>query len=123
MLCVKCHKNEASVDFTPVRDGKVGDTIRLCTECASACGLRDLQAGEFPSWSVAGKKCDFCGKAATTRIWYPSTEIYWCSDCGPEFGCVIIDLCQIERPDLIQLTEDGSPSLILGCKTKNRDLA
>ena len=82
-----------------------------------------MQAEEFRSWLVVGKKCEFCRQAASTRIMYPGTEIYWCSDCGLEFVRVIMDLCQMERPDLIQLTDDGSSSLILGCKTKNRDLA
>jgi len=123
MLCVKCHKNEASVHFTPVVHGQVGDSICLCTHCASACGLSDIQAQEFHSWLIVGKKCEFCEQAASTRILYPATEIYWCSECGLEFGHVIMELCQMERPDLIQLTDDGSPSLTLGCKTKNRDLA
>ena len=39
MLCVKCHKNNATVHFITVREGKVGHTICLCTDCASACGL------------------------------------------------------------------------------------
>ena len=121
MLCIKCHKN-ATVQFTPVCHGRAQDTIWMCADCALACGLPDIIAQELQSQSLVGKKCEFCGQAASTRILYPGTEIYWCSDCGAEFGRVIMDLCQMERPDLIQLTDDGSPSLTLGCKTKNRDL-
>ena len=122
MLCVKCHKIEAAVYFTPVFDGKAGETIWLCADCVSACGLHGILA-QLQSQSMVGKKCEFCGQAASTRILYPETEIYWCSRCGLEFGVVIMDLCQAERPDLIQRTMDGSPSLVFGCKTKNRDLA
>lgn len=123
MLCVKCHRNEATVDFTPVCRGRAEDTIWLCVDCAAACGLRNILGKELQSQSLVGKNCDFCGHAAaSTRILYPGTEIYWCSSCGLEFGRVIMDLCRAERPDLIQQTNDGGSSLTLGCKTKNRDL-
>lgn len=95
----------------------------MCADCALACGLPDIFARELQSQSLVGKTCEFCGNAASTRILYPGTEIYWCSDCGLEFGRVIMCLCQAERPDLIQRTKDGSPSLSFGCETKNRDLA
>jgi protein-arginine kinase activator protein McsA len=122
MLCVKCHKIEATVHFTPVFDGKTGETIWLCADCALACGLGGTLAQELQSQSMVGKKCEFCGQAASTRILYPGTEIYWCSGCGLEFGRVIMDLCQAERPDLIERTKEGCPSLAFGCKTRNRDL-
>src|SRR5437016_12898363 len=69
--------------------------------------------------SVVEKECEFCGRAASSRVAYPATEIYWCSDCGLEFGCIIMDLCLSERPDLMRQTKDGSPSLILGCNPEN----
>ena len=121
MLCAKCHKNEATVHFDTVTDGKVAETVHLCKVCAAACGLPSTAAKEPEPWSVMGKKCEFCGQAAASRVVYPGTEIYWCSDCGLEFGRVIMDLCQSERPDLIQRKNDGSPSLTLGCNPENRD--
>jgi hypothetical protein len=36
MRCAKCHKNEASIDFTPVVDGKPQKTVHLCKDCAPA---------------------------------------------------------------------------------------
>jgi len=32
MLCAKCHKNEATVHFTPLSDGRAQDTISLCPD-------------------------------------------------------------------------------------------
>ena len=121
MFCVKCHKN-ATVQFIPVCHGRAKETLWFCADCLSGCGLRDILARELQAQSLAGKKCEFCGHAASTRILYPGTEIYWCADCGSEFGHVIMDLCQAERPDLIQRTKDGSPLLAFDCKTMNRDL-
>ena len=34
MRCAKCHKNEATIHFTPVVDGKPQKTIPLCKACA-----------------------------------------------------------------------------------------
>ena len=120
MLCAKCHKNEATVHFNTVTDGKVAETVRLCNVCAAACELSSTVAKEPEPWSVVGKKCEFCGLAAYSRVVYPRTKIYWCSNCGLEFGRMIMALCLSERPDLIQRTSDGRPSLILGCNPENR---
>src|SRR5258708_7348236 len=121
MFCVKCHKN-ATLQFTPVCQGRAKDSVWFCVDCLSGWGLRDMLAQELQSQSLVGKKCGFCCQAACSSILYPGTEIYWCWDCVLEFGDVIMDLCQAERPDLIQRTEEGSRSLAFGCKTKNRDL-
>jgi hypothetical protein len=121
MLCSKCHKN-ATFQFTPVGHGRAKDAMWFCADCLSACGLGDILSQELQSQSLVGKKREFCGQAAYTRILYPGTEIYSCWGCGLEFGRVIMDLCQAERPDLIQRTKDGCPSLTFGCKTMNRDL-
>ena len=34
MRCDKCHKNEATIHFTPVVDGKPQKTVNLCKSCA-----------------------------------------------------------------------------------------
>ena len=35
MLCAKCHKNEATMHFTIVVDGKDDETVQLCKDCAA----------------------------------------------------------------------------------------
>ena len=36
MICAKCHKNEATIQFTPVVDGKPRKVIHLCLDCFPA---------------------------------------------------------------------------------------
>ena len=65
MLCAKCHKNDATVHFTAVMDGKREETIHLCTDCAPALtGFQSFDPRELEALSVIGKKCEFCGKEA-----------------------------------------------------------
>jgi Domain of unknown function (DUF1877) len=53
MRCAKCLKNEASIDFTSVVDGKPQKTVPLCKDCAQASTqiieaiYRRVTPGEF----------------------------------------------------------------------------
>jgi protein-arginine kinase activator protein McsA len=53
MICAKCNKQEATVHFTAVTDGKAPETVHLCKVCAAACGLRSVDANEAESWEAA----------------------------------------------------------------------
>ncbi len=44
MLCDKCHKNEATIHFTPVLDGKPQKTVDLCKDCAPEPRAKSLEA-------------------------------------------------------------------------------
>ena|SRR5436190_23763283 len=119
MVCAKCHKNDATIHFTLVHDGKAGEAVHLCNGCASACGLPNIHPNEPESGLAHGTKCDFCGQSASSRVAYPKLQICCCTACGVQFGRIIIDLCLSERPHLIQRENDGSPSLSLGCNPEN----
>jgi hypothetical protein len=53
MRCAKCHKNEATIHFTPVVDGKPQKIVHLCKDCAPASRkiieaiYRRVTPGEF----------------------------------------------------------------------------
>ena len=102
MLCAKCHKNEATVHFTCVVQGQT-EIFDLCQGCAQEIsGLGSLDPKDLEALSVAGKKCEFCGQAAHSGAMDAAHPIYWCFDCGLEFGRILADLCINERPDLMQ---------------------
>src|SRR5258706_208303 len=64
MLCAKCHKNEATIHFTAVVDGKEGRSVHLCKDCAppGAASLT-LEPKHLEALSVTGRNCEFCGRA------------------------------------------------------------
>jgi hypothetical protein len=102
MLCSKCHKNEATVHVTCVSGGQP-EKIDLCEECAPSIGFESFSIEQLKAFSVAGKKCDFCGEAAVSgQISAGGAAIYWCSDCGTQFGQVVTELVKSERPDLVR---------------------
>jgi hypothetical protein len=73
MLCAKCHKNEATIQFTPVVDGKPRKIIHLCKDCVPDPQAKILEAFY---WRVtpeefARLQCD--AKAAESFFW-PSLE-------------------------------------------------
>ena len=62
-----------------------------------------------------GKRREFCGQAASSGVVYPGVKIYWCFDCGLEFGRIFSNLCISERPDLMQRTKEDSSFLSICC--------
>src|SRR5438128_2607494 len=116
-LCAKCHQNEATIHFTTVVDGAEDETVHLCRDCAPLTGLKNLDLNnldlkELEALSVIGKKCEFCGKEAFSGQMVASGgAIYWCFDCGMEFGRILSELCISERPDLMQLSKEQSSFL------------
>jgi hypothetical protein len=110
MLCAKCQKNEATVHLTMIVDGKRDETIHLCKDCAPAMtGLQSLDPKDLQALSVIGKKCEFCGKEASSGQMAPSGGgMYWCFDCGLEFGRILTELLVSERPELLQRSKEES---------------
>jgi protein-arginine kinase activator protein McsA len=104
MLCAKCHQNEATIHFTTVVDGAEEESVHLCKDCAPPTGfdLDKLDLKQIEALSVVGKKCEFCGREAFSGEMRASGgAIYWCFDCGLEFGAIFRDLLLAERPDLL----------------------
>ena len=109
MLCAKCHKNEATIHFTTVVDGQEVETVDLCKECAPPTGLDldNLDLKQIEALSVIGKKCEFCGKEAFSgEMRTRGSAIYWCFDCGLEFGRILSDSLVSQRPDLLQRSKE-----------------
>src|SRR6185295_15495869 len=107
-LCAKCHQNEATIHFTAVLDGAEEEAVHLCKDCAPP-GFQNLDLKELEALSVIGKKCEFCGKHAFSgEMGARGGAIYWCFDCGLEFGRILSDLCISERPDLMQRSKEQS---------------
>jgi len=110
MLCAKCHKNEATIHFTAVVDGKEGRSVHLCKDCAppGAASLT-LEPKRPEALSVAGRDCEFCGRAGRhPGVRYAERRIYWCDDCGTEFWKIFMELFAPERPFLMQRIKLGS---------------
>ena|SRR5438094_5122994 len=116
MLCAKCQKKEAMIDFIIVVDGKEDETVHLCNDCAPPTGLHTLDPKELEALSVIGKKCEFCGNEAFSGEMVASGgAIYWCFDCGLEFGRILTELVTSERPDLMQRSKEESSFLAFCC--------
>ena len=114
MLCTKCHQNEATIHFTTVVDGAEEETVHLCKGCASPTGfdLDKLDLKQIEALSVVAKKCEFCGREAFSGEMHAGGgAIYWCFDCGLEFGVILRDLLATERPDLLQRSKEESSFL------------
>ena len=68
MRCAKCHKNEATIHFTPVVDGKPQKIVHLCKDCAPASRkiieaiYRRVTPGEFARLQSDAKAAEsfFC---------------------------------------------------------------
>src|SRR5882724_10311637 len=103
MLCAKCHKNEAVIHFTACVSDRRTERIDLCEECAPSTGFEHVTIEQLKAFSVVGKKCDFCGEAAVSgQSTVGGGAVYWCSDCGTEFGQIVTELVKSEKPDLVQ---------------------
>lgn len=107
MLCARCQKNEATLHFTIVVEGKEQETVHLCKGCAPATGLGGLDLKQLQAMSVIGKKCAFCGRTAASGVLDAGSPVYWCFDCGLEFGRILADLRLSERPDLMQQSKEA----------------
>jgi hypothetical protein len=109
MLCARCHKNEATIHFTTVVDGKESDTTHLCKDCGpTSTGLHFLDPKKLEALSVSGRKCEFCGRPARSAATDTNGPVYWCFDCGMEFGRILVDLCISEQPGLIQRSKEAN---------------
>jgi len=105
-------QNEATLHFTTVVDGTEEETVHLCKDCAPPTGLNNLDLKQLEVLSVVGKKCEFCGKEAFSgEMGARGGAIYWCFDCGLEFGRILTELIVSERPDLMQRSKEESSFL------------
>ena len=114
MLCAKCNQKEATVHFTTVVDGTEKEAVHLCKDCAPDTGfdLDRLDLKQIEALSVVGKKCEFCGRDAFSgQMSSKDDAIYWCFDCGLEFGRILSDSLVAERPDLLQRSKEESSFL------------
>src|SRR6266436_447349 len=114
MLCAKCNQKEATINFTTVVDGAEEETVHLCKDCAPNTGfdLGNLDLKEIEALSVVGKKCEFCGRDAFSgEMRAGGGAVYWCFDCGLEFGVILQDLLITERPGLLQQNKEKSSFL------------
>ncbi len=105
MLCAKCQKNEATVHLTTVVDGKQEETVHLCKDCGTeVTGLPSLDPSRLVALSVIGKKCEFCGKDADSGEMRAGGggAIYWCFDCGAEYGRIFAELLMSEHPEFME---------------------
>ncbi len=117
-FCAKCEKNEATIHFTPVAEGKVQETVHLCQDCAPASVRRYSLSPKKPEGlsaagelSVVGKQCEFCGKAARYGSMIGGRAVYRCQDCHEEMACIILDLSTTEGLPLKRSIE-GAVSFI-----------
>ena len=114
MLCAKCHQKEATVHFKTVVNGTVVETVHFCKDCAPDTGfdLDKLDLKQIEALSVVGKQCEFCGRDAISGVMRAGGgAVYWCFDCGIEFGVILRDLLVAERPDLLQRSKEESSFL------------
>jgi hypothetical protein len=114
MLCAKCHQKEATIHFTTVVDRAEEEAVHLCKDCAPDTGfnLDKLDLKQIEALSVVGKKCEFCGRDAFSgEMRVSGGSVYWCFDCGLEYGSIFRDLLVAERPDLLQRSKEESSFL------------
>ena len=120
MRCTKCHKNEATIHFTPVLHGRPKNAVHFCKDCASAAtGFHFVEPKKPGAWRVTGKKrCTFCGQPAYLGNTATGKVRYWCSDCTSQLRSIFLDLCASERPHLTQRAKGTdmptAPNLVLG---------
>ena len=107
MRCTKCHKNEATIHFTPVLHGTPQNAVHFCKDCASAItGFHFWGPDKPEAWSVTGKKrCTFCGRPARVGNTLTGSVRYWCSDCTSELRSIFFKLCASARPHLTERVE------------------
>ena len=114
MLCAKCHKNEATVHLTTFVGGKEEERVDLCKDCAPAgTGLHALDPKELEAFSVTGKQCEFCGRAADSGVMDAKRPIYWCDGCGMQFGRILADLFSSRWPDMMKRGKEARSFLSL----------
>src|SRR4029077_327467 len=105
MLCAKCHQKEATIHFTTVVNGTEEEAVDLCKDCAPPTGfdLDRLDLKQLEALSVIGKKCEFCGKdACSGEMRAGGGAIYWCFDCGAEYGRIFLELLISEHPEFME---------------------
>ena len=120
MRCTKCHKNQATIHFTPVLHGKPQKAVHFCKDCASTTtGFHFAEPKKPEAWRVTGKKrCTFCDRPAHLGNTLTGKVRYWCSDCASELRSIFLDFCASERPHSTERAEGtdmpAAPYLVLG---------
>ena len=103
MRCTKCHKNEATIHFTPVLHGKPQNAVHFCKDCASATtGFHFVEPKKPEAWPAGQKRCTFCGRPAHLGNTLTGRVRYCCTS---ELRSIFFDLCASERPHLTERAE------------------
>lgn len=103
MLCAKCQRNEATIHFVTVMDGRESAPIDLCTTCAPNLGFNPetIDPAALEALSVVGKTCEFCGASADSGLRSTAGEVtWWCAACGGEFDAILGEL--MKEMDLVE---------------------
>ena len=100
MLCQNCGKNEANIRYTQIING-VKKEINLCSECAKALGMEDLEMpinfnsflGDFfNDYAETGLLQTFknneikCTKCGMTYSDFINSGVFGCSECYDVFS-------------------------------------
>jgi hypothetical protein len=114
MRCTKCHKNEATIHFTPVVHGKAQKAVHFCKDCATtSTGFHFRDPKKAEALPVKGKRCSFCRRPARFGEMTTGRARYWCLGCRTELRDIFLDLCASERhPRLVEQIE-GTGALII----------
>jgi len=80
----------------------VEETAHFCKDCAPVTGYEGLNREQLMALSIIGKKCEFCGRDASSGVRGSQSTIYWCFDCGLEYNRIVADLLSAENPDWLQ---------------------
>lgn len=120
-LCDKCHQKEATVHIAAFVNGRQEEAVHLCTDCAEPMGMKTLDHEQLARMSIIGKKCEFCGKEASSGEFITKDNaIHWCFDCGLELFQIVAGLMVAERPDLMEASAAQTSVLSLFCDAKLR---
>jgi len=114
MRCARCHKNEATIQFTPVAAGKPQKAVHLCKDCATnSTGFHFRDPKKPEALPVKGKRCSFCRRPARFGERHTGRARYWCLHCATELRDIFLELCASERHPRLMEQIEGTVALII----------
>jgi hypothetical protein len=114
MRCAKCHKNEATIHFTPVAAGKPRKTLHLCKDCAPTGTKSHTLDPKTPEPLPAkGKRCGFCRRPARFGETTAGRARYWCLNCATELRDIYLEICASERHPRLMERVEGTLTFML----------
>ncbi len=103
MLCDFCHKREAKIVYTVVKEGKKVE-LHICYECAKARGIDvDYPEKALPFWAlpmqkIEAERCERCG---LTFEEFKEKLQFGCPECYSTFEKVVEELTSKLQRDTI----------------------